>query len=69
MNIDRSKVAQRLAELRKDRGFSSKADFARSIGCDPARYWDYESGRRLIPVALAVATGASLDWLYRSARR
>ncbi len=61
-------VAHRLLLLRRALGHT-QAFLAGLLGCAPQAWANYESGGRLISIALATKlcaiTGVSLDWIYR----
>lgn len=57
-------VSKLIAAAIKHRGFASKADVARAIGCLPTRLYEWEAGGRSMPlprvVSLAKLAGADV---------
>lgn len=62
-------IAARLALLRKAKGASSAAEFARRLDIGATAWNNYETATRRISLDEAMKvvrlTGASLDWIYR----
>ena len=64
-------VAARLKQTREAVG-RSQADWCRMVGITPQAWSNCEMGRNLISheaaLKICVATGVSLDWIYRGLR-
>jgi DNA-binding XRE family transcriptional regulator len=63
------KVLARRLKLTREALELSAAEVCKRIDCAPNRWSQYESGKRPITVAVAIAMceefGLSLDWIYR----
>jgi transcriptional regulator with XRE-family HTH domain len=62
-------IGARLRRLRLAKGYTVAKEFCDSIGVQDTAWNNWEKGRRVIPIDVALKvslkTGASLDYIYR----